>query len=121
LEGRITSWNAAAERLFGYTAEEAVGQHISLIIPAELRQEEEAIIQKLREGQHIEHYETVRIRKDGRRVAVSLSISAVKDSEGKIIGAAKIVRDITERKQLEDELRQSKQQLEVIFENIADG
>jgi PAS domain S-box-containing protein len=119
LDGTITSWNAAAEKLFGYTAEEAVGQHISLIIPPELHREEEAIIQQLRAGQLIDHYETVRLRRDGTRVTVSLSISPVKDKEGKIIGAAKIARDITKHKQLEDELRRSKQQLEVIFENIA--
>ncbi|HYX51250.1 MAG TPA: PAS domain S-box protein, partial [Ktedonobacteraceae bacterium] len=121
LDGIITSWNVAAERMFGYSAEEAVGQHITLIIPKELYQEEEGIIRKLRKGERIEHFDTIRQRKDGTIVAVSLSISPVKDKQGKIIGAAKIGRDITERKLLEDELRRSKQQLEVIFENIADG
>src|SRR5207249_508789 len=71
LDGIITSWNAAAEKLFGYTAEEAIGQHITLIIPAELHQEEEAIIEKLRNGEPINHYETIRLRKDGTTVAVS--------------------------------------------------
>ena len=103
LNGIITSWNAAAEKLFGYTAQEAVGQHISLIIPPELHQEEEVIIQHLRNGQRIDHYETVRLRKDGTTVAVSLSISPVKDKEGKTIGAAKIARDITERKRAEEQ------------------
>jgi len=103
LNGIITSWNAAAEKLFGYTAEEAVGQHITLIIPPELHQEEEVIIQKLRNGERIDHYETVRLRKDGTTVAVSLSISPVRDKEGKIIGAAKIARDITERKRAEEQ------------------
>ncbi len=121
LDGIITSWNVAAERMFGYSAQEAIGQHITLIIPKELHHEEEVIIQKLRRGERIEHFDTIRQRKDGTTLAVSLSISPIKDKQGKIIGAAKIGRDITERKQLEDELRRSKQQLEVIFENIADG
>ncbi len=101
LAGIITSWNRAAELLFGYSAQEAIGKPITLIIPAELRHEEEDIIGKLRQGIRIEHYETVRVRKDGRRIDVSLSISPVKDSAGNIIGAAKIARDITERKELE--------------------
>ncbi|MFL5694805.1 MAG: PAS domain S-box protein [Ktedonobacteraceae bacterium] len=101
LDGTITSWNHAAERMFGYTAEEAIGQHITLIIPPELYQEEEDIIGKLRQGIHIDHYETVRMRKDGTKVDVSLSISPVKDRAGNVIGAAKIARDITERLELE--------------------
>jgi len=100
LDGIITSWNHAAENLFGYTAQEAVGQPITLIIPAELHLEEKDIIGKLRQGMRIQHYETVRLRKDGTRVEVSLSISPVKDRAGKIIGAAKIARDITERKRV---------------------
>jgi PAS domain S-box-containing protein len=121
LDGIITSWNVAAEKMFGYNAQEAIGQHITLIIPEKLHHEEEVIIQKLRKGERIEHFDTIRQRKDGTTLAVSLSISPVKDKQGKIIGAAKIARDISERKQLEDELRRSKQQLVVIFENIADG
>jgi PAS domain S-box-containing protein len=101
LDGTITSWNHAAERMFGYTPEEAIGQHITLIIPPELRREEEDIIGKLRQGIHIDHYETVRVRKDGTKVDVSLSISPVRDRMGNIIGAAKIARDITERLELE--------------------
>ena len=101
LDGIITSWNAAAERMFGYTAAEAIGQSIILIIPPELHQEEVDILGKLRRGIRIQHYETVRMRKDGTKVAVSLSISPVKDSTGKIIGAAKIARDITERLEFE--------------------
>jgi PAS domain S-box-containing protein len=101
LDGIITSWNPAAELLFGYSAQEAMGKHITLIIPAELQHEEEDIIGKLRQGIRIEHYETVRVRKDGRRIDVSLSISPVKDGTGNIIGAAKIARDITERKEFE--------------------
>jgi PAS domain S-box-containing protein len=101
LDGTITSWNTAAERMFGYPAAEAIGQPITLIIPPELHQEEVDILGKLRRGVRIQHYETVRMRKDGTKVAVSLSISPVKDSTGNIIGAAKIARDITERLELE--------------------
>jgi len=101
LDGIITSWNTAAERMFGYTAAEAIGQSITLIVPPELHQEEVDILGKLQRGVQIQHYETVRVRKDGTKVAVSLSISPVKDSTGNIIGAAKIARDITERLELE--------------------
>lgn len=101
LDGIITSWNAAAERLFGYSAGEAVGKHITLIIPVELYGEEEEIIAKLRRGMRIQHFETVRQRKDGRRIEVSLTISPVKDATGRIIGASKIARDISERRELE--------------------
>jgi PAS domain S-box-containing protein len=101
LDGIITNWNTAAEGLFGYSAEEAIGKHITLIIPAELYREEEEIIGKLRRGIRIQHYETVRLRKDGTRIDVSLSISPVKDDTGKIIGAAKIARDISERREQE--------------------
>ena len=97
LDGIITSWNAGAERLFGYSAAEAVGQPITLIIPPELHYEEANILRQLRNGQPIDHHETVRMRKDGTTVAVSLSISPIKDRQGKIIGGAKIARDITER------------------------
>jgi PAS domain S-box-containing protein len=101
LNGIITSWNAAAERLFGYSAEEAIGKHITLIIPPELHSEEDEIISKLRRGIRIEHYETVRQRKDGSHVEVSLSISPIKDRRGRVIGASKIARDISERRELE--------------------
>jgi PAS domain S-box-containing protein len=106
LEGIITSWNQAAERLFGYTAQEAVGQSILLIIPPDLHYEEDGILSKLRQGQRIEHYETTRRRKDGTLISVSLSISPVWDRSGTIIGATKIARNITERKrEAEERLR----------------
>jgi len=101
LDGIITSWNQAAERLFGYSASEAVGKPITIIIPPTLYQEEEDIIEKLGKGIRIQHYETVRLRKDGTLIEVSLSISPLKDSMGKVIGAAKIARDISERKELD--------------------
>lgn len=105
LDGNIQSWNAAAEQLFGYTSEQAIGRHISLVIPPERLNEEEQIIASLREGKRIEHYETERVRSDGRHIMVSLTISPIKDDSGNVTGASKIVRDITERKRLEDDLR----------------
>lgn len=105
LEGIIQSWNAAAERLFGFTAEEALGKHISIVIPPERIAEEDKIIASMKAGKRIEHYETERVRSDGERIVVSLTISPIKDDDGNVVGASKIVRDITERKQLEDNLR----------------
>ena len=101
LESRITSWNKGAEAIFGYTAEEAVGKPIHLLIPPELQDEEERILERLKRGERIEHYETVRVKKDGQHIPVSLTISPIKGRSGRIIGASKIARDITERKQLE--------------------
>ena len=101
LEGRVTSWNAAATRLFGYTPEEMHGQSITRIIPPELLNEEDRILAQLRRGERIDHYETVRIAKDGRRIDVSLCVSPLRDKTGRVIGASKIARDITERKQAE--------------------
>jgi PAS domain S-box-containing protein len=103
LDGIIQSWNSAAERLFGYRAEEAIGRHISFIIPPERQAEEDHIIANLREGQRIEHYETERLNNYGRRLQVSLTISPIKDEAGNIIGASKFVRDITARKRAEAE------------------
>ena len=103
LDGTIQSWNAAAERVFGFTAEEAVGRHISLVIPPDRLAEEEQIVAKLRDGQRIEHFETERVRNDGQRIIVSLTISPVKDAAGNVTGASKIVRDVTARKRTERE------------------
>ncbi len=107
LEGIITSWNAGAERLFGYTASEAVGQHISFIIPIDRRNEETIIIERIKQGQPIEHFDTVRVRKDKTPLDISLTISPIRDASGKIIGASKIARDINQRKQIERQLRDS--------------
>jgi PAS domain S-box-containing protein len=105
LDGVIQSWNAGAERLFGYTAAEAIGQPITLIIPQERRQEELSILERLRRGERIDPFETVRVAKDGRRVDVSLTISPVRDDEGEIVGASKIARDIAERVRTQEALR----------------
>jgi len=97
LDGIITSWNKAAERLFGYSAKEAIGQHISLIIPANRMEEEITILQNIRRGERIEHFETVRICKDGTTRDVSLTISPIRDAAGKIVGASKIARDFVDQ------------------------
>src|SRR5688572_3491808 len=97
LDGIVTTWNGAAERLFGWTSEEMVGHPILRVIPEELRYEEDDILARLRAGQRIERYETTRVRKDGSRFSVSLTISPIKDASGRIVGASKIVHDITER------------------------
>jgi PAS domain S-box-containing protein len=105
LDGIIQSWNAAAERLFGFTADQAVGRHISLLIPADRIAEEDRIIATLKAGQRIEHYDTVRLRSDGQPIWVSLTISPIKDEAGRVIGASKIVRDITDKRQAEERER----------------
>src|ERR1700674_3370578 len=104
LDGVITSWNNSAERMFGYTREEAVGQHITLIIPEDRRDEEVKIVQRLRRGERVDHFETVRLRKDGTLLDLNLTISPVKDAAGRVVGASKVARDITERKQAEQAL-----------------
>jgi PAS domain S-box-containing protein len=109
LNGIIQSWNVGAERLFGYKAEEAIGQSITLIIPPERLDEERVILERLRRGERIEHFETVRVAKDGRRIDISLSVSPIFDEDSRVIGASKVARDITERKQAEAALREADQ------------
>lgn len=105
LHGVVTSWNAAAERIFGYTADEMIGRSITTIIPSELQADEERILATIVRGERIEHFETVRVAKNGNRLEVALTISPVKDDAGNIIGAAKIARDITERNKVQRALR----------------
>ena len=105
LNGIITSWNRSAEKLFGYTAEEIIGKPVTLIIPPELHHDEDMILSKIRRGQKIEHFETIRVHKNGEKIEVSLTISPVKDENGKVIGAAKIVRNITEANKIERALQ----------------
>lgn len=118
LEGIITSWNASAERLFGYTASEAVGQHISLIIPDDRRDEETVIIRRIKRGQRIEHFDTVRVHKNKTPLDISLTISPVRDASGAIVGASKIARDITERKQIERALRDSEERYRALADAL---
>ena len=98
LDGHITSWNKTAERMFGYTAQEALGQHITLIIPQDRLHEEDDILDRLRRGERIDHLETRRRHKDGRLIDVSLTISPVRDDQGRIIGASKVARNISDQK-----------------------
>jgi PAS domain S-box-containing protein len=111
LNATITSWNAGAQRIFGYTAEEAVGRPITILIPPYLWDEEMMILEKLRAGERIDHYETIRVTKAGKKVNVSLCISPIGDPSGKIAGFSKIARDISERKRAERELADMKQRL----------
>ena len=111
LEGKILTWNAGAEKLFGYTAAEAVGQPITMLIPPELLDTEQDILARLRRGERIEHFETERIKKSGQRIDISLSISPMRDSTGRIIGASKVARDISARKQSEAALDLAKNEM----------
>ncbi len=101
VSGTITSWNRAAERLFGYTEAEAIGQSIRVIVPPELYEEEDDVLRRVRAGEAVTHFETVRIHKDGQRIDVSLTVSPIKTPDGRIIGVSKIARDITDRRRLE--------------------
>ena len=105
LDGLILSWNRGAERLFGFTSEEAVGRPVTIIIPVDRLDEEPSILEKIHRGERIEHFETVRQRKDGSFVDISLTISPIRNSRGKIVGASKIARDITELKKARERQR----------------
>jgi PAS domain S-box-containing protein len=104
LDGVILSWNRGAERLFGYTAEEIIGKPVGVLIPSERQDEEPAILARLRRGERIDHYETVRRRKNGTLVDISLTVSPIKNAEGKIVAASKVARDITERRRSEERI-----------------
>jgi PAS domain S-box-containing protein len=103
LDGTITSWNKGAARMFGYAVDEAIGKPITILIPTDRHDEERAILERIRRGERVDHYEAVRLRKDGSLIVISLTVSPVKNAEGKIIGASKIARDITERKRNEEQ------------------
>lgn len=118
LDGIVTSWNKAAERIFGYTAKEAVGQSITLIIPTDHRDEEKEILARLRGGERIEHMDTVRQRKGGALLDISLTVSPVRDGTGKVVGASKVARDVTERKQAERTLAERARLLDLSSDAI---
>jgi PAS domain S-box-containing protein len=119
LDGVIRSWNRGAERIFGYRANEAVGRSITLIIPPDRLDEEKEILARLARGESIEHYETVRMAKGGRRVDVSLTVSPVRDAAGRIVGASKVARDVGARKQAELARRESEERFRALADNIA--
>jgi PAS domain S-box-containing protein len=110
LQGIVRSWNTGAERLFGYTAQEAIGQPITFLIPTERQDEEHEILARLARGERIEHFETVRVGKGGRQLDVSLTVSPIRDASGEIVGASKIARDITDRKRAEEVIRETNRQ-----------
>ncbi len=116
LNGVINSWNRAAERLFGYTAAEAIGRSITLIIPKDRRDEETRILERIRRGEMVEHFETIRLHKEGKPLDLSLTISPVRDERGRIIGASKIARDISDRKRAEETLRLREQTQRLLAE-----
>jgi len=121
LHGIITSWNRGAERLYGYTEAEAVGQSVTMLMPADLRVEETPILEIIRRGEAVSHYETKRRRKDGTSVEISLTVSPLKNARGEVVGASKIARDITERKQRENALRRTEEDLRDFVEHASVG
>jgi PAS domain S-box-containing protein len=118
LEGIISSWNKGAERVFGYTAAEAIGQPITIVIPENRHAEEREILSKIRRGERIEHFETIRQRKNGDQIVVSLTVSPVKNSNGVIVGASKIARDITEQKQIRERVSMLAREAEHRSQNL---
>ena len=116
MDGIITSWNKGAELLFGYTSAEAIGQHITFIIPPDRRGEEDTILAELRSGRPVDHFETVRMRKDGSLLNISVTISPIKDSTGRVVGASKVARNITDKMQIERALRESEERFRAIVE-----
>jgi PAS domain S-box-containing protein len=114
LQGIITSWNKGAEKLFGYKEKEAVGNHISLIIPTDRLKEEEFIISQISQGRRVDHFETIRLKKNGQEVPVSLTISPVMDDEGNAVGASKIARDVSKQKEYEEDLQRYTQKIETL-------
>jgi PAS domain S-box-containing protein len=119
LNGIITSWNRGAERIFGYTPEEVIGKPVTVLIPPERHDEEPAILERLRRGERIDHYETIRMRKNGSRIDISLTVSPIRNAAGKVIGASKIARDITERKRGDVALRRAEEKLRDFIENAS--
>ncbi|HJY30005.1 MAG TPA: PAS domain S-box protein [Pyrinomonadaceae bacterium] len=116
LDGIITSWNKGAQRIFGYTADEVIGKPVTILIPADHEDEEPAILARLRAGKRIEHYETIRVTKDGRLRDISLTVSPIKGPNGEIVGASKIARDITDQKQARRELDEASQRLKLALD-----
>lgn len=118
IKGIITSWNGGAERLYGYTAEEAIGKPVTILMPPDRRDEEPVILERIRGGRRIQHYETQRQRRDGSLVDISLTVSPVKDAQGKIVGTSKIARDITERRRAQDQQQMLLREMDHRIKNL---
>jgi len=114
LEGIITSWNHSAEKLFGYKEHEAIGRHITMLIPPDQHGEEDVIINKIRKSEKIDHFETIRVTKEGKKIPISLTVSPIRNSKGAVIGASKIVRDISKQKKAENDLQRYAESLEIL-------
>src|SRR5438552_12182852 len=121
LDGIITSWNRGAQRIFGYKAEEVIGRPVSILIPPDRADEEPGILDRIRHGERVEPYETIRRRKDGSFVEISLRVSPLRDASGKVVGASKIARDISEQRRAQERLRRSEERFRVTLASIGDG
>ncbi len=121
LSGIIKSWNRGAEKIFGYTAAEAIGQPLLILIPPERQHEETEILASIARGETVQHFERVRVRKDGREIFISATISPLKDGNGRVIGASKIARDITAQKQADEALRESEERIRILGDNLPNG
>ena len=119
LDGTIVSWNSAAERLFGYTPGEAIGQSIRIIIPADRQGEEDEVLRRVRSGEKVDHFETVRRRRDGSLIEISLTVSPIRDAAGRIVGASKIAHDISETRRIAAAERAARQAAEQAAARIA--
>ena len=117
LDGRVVSWNSGAERLYGYKAEEVVGRPVAMLVPPDRADELGWIMKGLRRGKHIEHYESTRVHKDGHRIDISVTVSPIRGKKGTVVGASVIARDITDRKRIEVDLRQSEERFRVALKN----
>ena len=121
LDGTINAWNSGAEKVFGYSSAEAVGKPILMLLPPERASEEADILARIRQGESVQHFETIRIRRDSQRIEVSVTISPIRDSSGAIVGASKIARDISERKRTEELIRESERNYRTLFESMDEG
>ena len=121
VNGIITSWNPAAERLFGYSAAEVIGRPVAILAPPDRGDEMPAILDRIKRGERVDHFDTVRRAKDGRLLPISLTVSPIRNQDGLIIGASKIARDISERRQAEESLQQEKERLHATLNGIGDA
>ncbi len=121
LDGTVTNWNKGAERIYGYAASEMVGRPISILVPPERADEIPQILQRLRQGEHVDHFETERITKEGKRLSISLTISPIRDREGRLTGASTIARDFTATKLAQAQMQESRKQMEIIFQGVAES